>query len=249
MRKALHIHMLVQLLGFSHPTDVFGSDLLPNVFRGLWYFIASICFRSTEGFADYLQVDEAMEAVQKEPLLPLTKKQRGMIGEVRSMACERAQLHARGLAEMPSERPAYLPMSYIVSDIHTDAAVDEKTWAARTVSLVAASTRKSGNHVCRPDVCHKGPLGKKGFCRMMFWHWARRLDAKKGVTAQRSHGLALRARWDGRSAPPIHDAPPLIGCPALEISHPFHFKIPPLCCWGRLATTTWAYCFDLVSCQ
>ena len=31
MRKALHIHMLVQLLGFSHPEDLLHSDVLPNV--------------------------------------------------------------------------------------------------------------------------------------------------------------------------------------------------------------------------
>ena len=31
MRKALHVHMLVQLLGFSHPEDLFRDDFLPNV--------------------------------------------------------------------------------------------------------------------------------------------------------------------------------------------------------------------------
>ena len=227
MRKALHIHMLIQLLGFGHPSDIFGSDLLPNIFRRLWYFIASICFRSTESFARYMQVDAAMTAVQKEPLLPLTKKQRGMIGEVRSMASEKAQLSARGLAELPSERPMYTPMSYSASEIHKDAGVCEHVWAAGCVKQVAASTRKTGNHVCRPDVCHKGTLGRKGFCRMMFWHWARWVDEKKEATAKRSHGLALHARWDGQGHPPTHDAPPLLGSPALEISHPFHFKMTP----------------------
>jgi hypothetical protein len=193
MRKALHIHMLIQLLGFGHPADIFGSDLLPNVFRRLWYFIASICFRSTENFARYTHVDAAMTAVQNEPLLPLTKKQRGMIGEVRAMASEKAQLRARGLSTLPSERPAYTPMSYSCSEIHTDAAVCEQVWAARCVKQVAASTRKTGNHVCRPDVCHKGALGKKGFCRMMFWHWARCVDATNVAIAKRSHGLALHA--------------------------------------------------------
>ena len=32
MRKALHIHMLVQLLGFSHPDDLFKTDLLETTF-------------------------------------------------------------------------------------------------------------------------------------------------------------------------------------------------------------------------
>ena len=78
MRKALHIHMLVQLLGFTHPADIFGADILPDVFHRLWYFVASKCFRSTEAFARYLNVDAAMAALQREPPLPLNKKQRGM---------------------------------------------------------------------------------------------------------------------------------------------------------------------------
>ena len=69
MRKALHIHALVQLWGFSHPTDIFRDDVLADVFRRVWYFVASISFRSTEGFAHYLSVPSAMEALQEEPLL------------------------------------------------------------------------------------------------------------------------------------------------------------------------------------
>ena len=42
MRKALHIHMLIQLVGFSHPEDIFRGEWLPDVFKRLWY--------STRGF-------------------------------------------------------------------------------------------------------------------------------------------------------------------------------------------------------
>ena len=92
MRKALHILMLMQRVGFAHPEDLFGRDLLPDVFRRLWYFVASICFRSTEGFADYLSEKSAMDTLAKMPLLPLIKKQRGMIGEVRASDSMKAQL-------------------------------------------------------------------------------------------------------------------------------------------------------------
>ena len=47
MREALRIHMLVQLLGFSHPEEVFANEGLAVVVRRLWYFAASISFRST----------------------------------------------------------------------------------------------------------------------------------------------------------------------------------------------------------
>ena len=48
MRKALHIHMLIQLHGFSHPADLVTSGTLAAVFCRIWHFVASICFRSVE---------------------------------------------------------------------------------------------------------------------------------------------------------------------------------------------------------
>ena len=64
-----------------------------------------------------------------------------------------------------------------------------------------------------------------GFCRMFYWHWARRLNEKKRLVAIRSHGLELAPRWNGRGDPPLCTGPPFIGAPALETTHPFHFKM------------------------
>ena len=97
MRKALHVHMLVQLLGFTHPDDLFAGDLLPNTFHRLWHYVASVCFRSTEAFADYLKVPEARDSLQQLPLLHFTRKQRDMIGVERVKESQRAQIAARGL--------------------------------------------------------------------------------------------------------------------------------------------------------
>ena len=49
MRKALHMHMLVQLVGFSHPGEIFCKKVLPDMFKRVWRFVASVCFRSTVG--------------------------------------------------------------------------------------------------------------------------------------------------------------------------------------------------------
>ena len=65
MWKALHLHMLVQLLGFSHPEDIFRGDVLPDVSRRFWYFVASISFGSSEAFADYLTTPSAMDALRQ----------------------------------------------------------------------------------------------------------------------------------------------------------------------------------------
>ena len=77
--------------------------------------MASVSFRSTEAFADYLQVDAAMTALREESLLAMTKKQRGMIGETRARDSMRAQMHARGLQNMPMDR---LPSCNVVCNIH-----------------------------------------------------------------------------------------------------------------------------------
>ena len=99
MRKALHLHMLIQLAGFSHPQDLFGTDVLPNTFKRFFWFVASISFRSTEAFASYTNEDAAKAKLASMPLLPLSKKQRGMIGEARVRESLNAQKVARGISE------------------------------------------------------------------------------------------------------------------------------------------------------
>ena len=47
------------------------------------------------------------------------------------------------------------------------------------------------------------------------------------MIAQRSHGNRLQKRWNGTGIPPVHQTQPLQGCPALETTHPFHFKMTP----------------------
>ena len=51
MRKALHVHMLIQLVGFPNPEDFFHQTDIVQMFRRVWSFVASIMFRSEEGFA------------------------------------------------------------------------------------------------------------------------------------------------------------------------------------------------------
>ena len=226
-RKTLHTHMLVQLLGFAHPQDLLRDDVLPDIFRRVWWFVASICFRSTEAFAHFLHHPAAMAALREAPLLPLTTKQRGMIGESRVHESVKAQLLGRGLTALPDVTDRGKKMSFFPSSMHANASIDAGTWASRFVGEVAVATRKSGNHVCRPDVCHKGRIGRRGFCRMYFWHWARCVSAKNEPVARMTHGHELCERWNGTGEPPVRCSPPFVGAPALEVTHPFHFKMTP----------------------
>ena len=53
------------------------------------------------------------------------------------------------------------------------------------------------------------------------------VDEKEKEVAKRMHGLPLQSRWNGTGAPPISTVPPYSGLPALETTHPFHFKMTP----------------------
>ena len=92
--------------------------------------------------------------------------------------------------------------------------------------------KAGGNHVCRPDVCHKGPIGRKGFCRMCFWHWAHQVRKDGEVSAVRQHGLLLHPRWNGVGPAPVSASAPCTGLPELETNHPFHFKMNPAILMG-----------------
>ena len=46
-------------------------------------------------------------------------------------------------------------------------------WASKAVVHFNTSFRSCGNHVCSKRVCYKGKWGRKGFCRMLYWHWKR----------------------------------------------------------------------------
>ena len=102
-----------------------------------------------------------MQTLQQEPLLHLTQKQRGMIGEERAQETMRAQLQGRGQQQLPCVRVAPAPMSYVTSTSHANARVDSEEWSTKAIRSICGSTRKTGNHVCRPDVCHKGSIA---FC-------------------------------------------------------------------------------------
>ena len=227
MRKALHIHMLVQLLGFAHPLDLFGHGRMQDVVRRCWYFAASICFRSTEAFSHYLNEPHAARVLRSEPLLPVTKKQRLLVGEERAAESLRQQLQARGLSAPPDTTELRAPLRFFVPHAYGDECLPSGTWAATAVRDVSTATARTGNHVCRKDVCYKGRIGKKGFCRMLFWHWAKVVKDTGEVGAVRRHGLPLQQRWDGSGWPPVLTSPPFRGTPALEMTHPFHFKMSP----------------------
>ena len=48
MRFTEHMHMLIQVFGFSGPRDFFRGQNFADMYRRVWAFVASITFRSLE---------------------------------------------------------------------------------------------------------------------------------------------------------------------------------------------------------
>ncbi len=122
--------------------------------------------------------------------------------------------------------PSSLPIQIWQSQSYADPLFSSADFASMMMVDCHAALSSFGNHTCRHDVCHKGRIGKMGFCRMMFWHW-RIVDDGKKASAKTFHDMKLQEKWDGAGMPLIQVAPPHNGAPALEITHPFHMKLTP----------------------
>ena len=151
-----------------------------------------------------------------------------MIGPERTSASIQAQLFGRGLSELPTaERTSPKKFLKWTPSFFGDKGASAGTWSAFAAEDSNAGARSCGNHVCRSLVCHKGRLGKLGLCRLGFWSWQERVNAKGERVMKRVHGKELQPRWDGCGLPPVHDKPPMKGMPKLERTQPFHFKMNP----------------------
>ena len=114
---------------------------------------------------------------------------------------------------------------------HADSGVGPDEWTQRSVQLSNAGAIKFGNHVCLPQVCYKKRT-RHGFCRMLYWHWHEYKDDNDEVVAQRLHGLPLQQRRSQPHEIPVRACLPHRGLPALERTHPFHFKMTPAAMLG-----------------
>ena len=233
-RWALHVHFLLAALGFQTPEDlrkVLAGDFAAGVQR-LWSWISSIYWRSPEGFASYLNEPSAMEALRVAELVPLKRKQRDLIGKVYSgedrVAQSRSlQLVARGISdERAGDARPRTKFMWFTPDFYGDQSLSASEWAAACSEDFNAGVIDSGNHECKPDVCYKGKLGKRGWCRMRFFHNAQVAQPNGEAVFKMVHGAQLVPRWSygsaGGASPPIADESQWnAGEPLVEQNQPF----------------------------
>ena len=234
-RFALHVHFLLATLGFQTPDDLrtlLGADFAAGLQR-IWGWISSIYWRSPEGFASYLDEPCALDALQDEELVPVSKKQRALLqmvpcGVDRAAAARDRQLEARGLdlrrdGENTRQRKRSR-FSVYMPDFYGDPSMSSSEWAKRCSVDFNAGVIDSGNHKCRPEVCYKGRLGRRGWCRMRFFHKVAFYDGDGRSITKMVHGAPLVPRWRacGDSAPPVADTAQWnAGEVLVEQHHPF----------------------------
>lgn len=224
-----HAHMLIHLLGFQHPEDLFDHADFHQTFSNAWQYFASISFASPEAFARYVGGTTALQALHTAPVLPVTPKQCELLGP--NLATEilarqrRARLPTTPQTpppdhERPTIHPDAIPWPH---SVHTDCD-NYDAWAATSALLANQAAIAFGNHVCLPATCHK--RGKK-YCRMLYWHWSQRAQKNNATKLHRTPGLPLAEAWPALGLPPLIQAKPHAGLPALERHHPFHYKMTP----------------------
>ena len=97
-----------------------------------------------------------------------------LLGPIRTKEIMQAQLSARGMQERCSKEDLrkrrftpWIPAELRKEDLVSGA------WASLVVAEVNAANLACGNHVCKPEVCHKTRRGQDGTCRLGYWEYAK----------------------------------------------------------------------------
>ena len=75
LRKALHLHALLQAVGYDDPAQLFDTDDFERMFARVWRFNASSYFCAPEAFALFCGTRAAETAMSETPAVAFTAKQ------------------------------------------------------------------------------------------------------------------------------------------------------------------------------
>ena len=159
-----------------------------------------------------LHTPEAMETFQRLQPLPFSQRQEAVLHAQlgASWDFQVAGTHWRlgQLPLVPACAPWFDPCSDAANGVPTfvpwprtylcvEAALSAETWTSMLLYDLRHTAVHSCLHDCRPRTCHKGRLGKAGFCRLGFWHWRDVAPWTAPDTWQRCHGLHcnIKLRW------------------------------------------------------
>ena len=237
MRGSLHIHLLLHLLAFQTPQDLFRRfhQNWKKLEECLWSWTQSILFTSVEALPTFLQEPAVSARLQELQPLPYTDENKRQLGEGASEHLATAASH------WASASPACIPVACTDGtwfDPRPDAAKEQpkfRTWtpeyaasdvpSAEWGQLLLFDFRHSAVacclHECRPGTCHKGFLGKLGFCRLGYWRWENLTPDDDTHLWRRAHGMALQP------TPLLGTLPPHEGVFFTERHHHYFARVNP----------------------
>ena len=235
MRGSLHMHMLLHILGFVTPQQLLARcpDHWDKLQHRLREWVESICFTSVEALPRYLGLSDRKSALKRLRPLPYTERQKEELGErwkdyiadvsKQWLPYESVRAEASGSVtecmQAPSdEAPAFVAWASDYTSF--SAANPSESWDIKLLYDVRTSAVHCGLlHECRPATCHKGFLGKIGFCRLGFWHWWRVPGEER--TWMRCHGKDIERK------PRIGTMPPELDELLTERHHPYFGRVNP----------------------
>ena len=236
MRGSLHCHMLVHLYGFNTAEALVAKfqDRLPALASQLLAWSQTISITALEAVPAALGLHFPVDVFRHLQPMPLPPEQQALARQ--ALGCQldwdaaprvwRFGAASQELAAsepwlrepLDGSLPPHLPWPSLRM---CKAAVSAQQWLRMLLIDLRHAALHSCLHRCRRKTCHKGRLGKLGYCRLGFWHWRDVSAHTAPDTFQRVHGHQLQA------AAAISEAPLRAGELLPQRHHPYHCRFNP----------------------
>ena len=237
-RGSLHIHFVLFCHAFCSPRALLErfTAALPTLEAHLWSWVKSIVATSFEAIPSMFNLDPNLLSTLRP--LPYSDDNLRALHPSYHQHCLDMQDHwfaatppqllfatppfINPFTGQPEAGKTFVPWSQAF--LHD---IDQHDISNEQASMLLYDLRTSivhGGllHSCRPKTCFKGKLGKRGYCRLGFWHWLDISQPARPHTWERCHGVQLCP------APILGTQPPHLDSFQTERHHLFFGRVNPV---------------------
>eukprot|EP00435_Cladocopium_sp_Y103_P038944 s2393_g10.t1 len=232
-RGSLHIHFLLFCYGFHSPQSLIQqfSANLQHLEARLWSWIRSIVVTAFEAIPSIFGLPTS--SLQQLRPLPYSDANMMLMHPTKQQHLRDSTDHwfaalPQGLlpAHPPAEHPfrLHLPpnktfLPWCLDYVHTlQHPMQPHSGHVLLYDLRTSILHSGLLHTCQSRTCYKGKLGKRGYCRLGFWHWLQ-IGPR---TWERCHGVELAPR------PLLGTFPPHVDTFQTERHHQFFGRVNPI---------------------
>lgn len=206
-RGSLHIHFLLFCYGFHSPQTLLRrfATQLPLLESRLWAWVQSIVATAFEAVPRMFALDaDALRSLRPFPYSD--QNLRVMHPSYRQHILDAGQHWFAGApaALLPAVEPFINPFtdnldtgtSWTPWSLEYLRHLDQRPLSVPESTMLLFDLRGSVLHSgllhsCKEKTCYKGKLGRRGYCRLGFWHWLDISSPDHPHTWERCHGIAL----------------------------------------------------------